>query len=75
MVKLHNLTVAIRSIFQKDNKYYPKMFFDECSYELWMLQYDKIDISEGIDINKTNALKKCDMCHHTNHILAMAVMI
>ena len=25
-----------------------------------MLEYDRIDISEGIDINKTNASKECD---------------
>ena len=24
-----------------------------------MLQYDRIDISEGIDINKTDASKEC----------------
>ena len=29
-----------------------------------MLEYDKIDISEGIDINKTNASKERDICHH-----------
>ena len=29
-----------------------------------MLQYDRIDISEGIDVNKTNLLKKCDSCHY-----------
>ena len=27
-----------------------------------MLQYDRIDISEGIDINKTNASKECKIC-------------
>ena len=27
-----------------------------------MLQYQKIDISEGIDLNKTNASKKCEVC-------------
>ena len=26
-----------------------------------MLEYDRIDISEGIDVNKTNASKKCDI--------------
>ena len=25
-----------------------------------MLEYDRIDISEGIDINKTNLPKECD---------------
>ena len=29
-----------------------------------MLEYDRIDISEGIDINKTNATKKCDIFHY-----------
>ena len=29
-----------------------------------MLEYDRIDISEGIDINKTNASKECEMCHY-----------
>ena len=29
-----------------------------------MLEYDTIDISEGIDINKTNALKQFDICHY-----------
>ena len=29
-----------------------------------MLEYDKIDISEGIDMNKTSASKECDICHY-----------
>ena len=29
-----------------------------------MLEYDRIDISEGIDINKTNASKECKICHY-----------
>ena len=29
-----------------------------------MLEYDRMYISEGIDINKTNASKKCDICHY-----------
>ena len=29
-----------------------------------MLQYEKIDISEGININKTSALKECELCHY-----------
>ena len=27
-----------------------------------MLYYEKIDVSEGIDVNKTSALKECDVC-------------
>ena len=29
-----------------------------------MLEYDGIDISEGIDINKTNKSKECMLCHY-----------
>ena len=29
-----------------------------------MLEYYRIDISEEIDINKTNASKECDICHY-----------
>ena len=29
-----------------------------------MLEYDRIDISEGIDTKKTNASKECKICHY-----------
>ena len=29
-----------------------------------MLQHEKIDVSEGIDVNKTNASKECMLCHY-----------
>ena len=29
-----------------------------------MLRYQKIDISEGIDKNKTSASKECESCHY-----------
>ena len=29
-----------------------------------MLEYDRIDISEGINIKKTNASKECKICHY-----------
>ena len=29
-----------------------------------MLEYDRIDISEEIDVNKTNASNKCDICDY-----------
>ena len=29
-----------------------------------MLEYDRIDISEGIDINKLNTSKECYICHY-----------
>ena len=29
-----------------------------------MIYYDKIDVSEGIDVNKTIASKECDVFHY-----------
>ena len=29
-----------------------------------MLEYDRIDISEGTDVNKTSPSKECDICHY-----------
>ena len=29
-----------------------------------MLKYGRIDVSEGIDVNKTSASKECDICHY-----------
>ena len=29
-----------------------------------MLRYPKIDVSEGIDVNKTSASKECELCHY-----------
>ena len=32
-LKLHNMTIVIRSVFQKDDKYYPQVFLGECFYD------------------------------------------
>ena len=29
-----------------------------------MLQYDRMDVAEGIDIIKTSASKECNICHY-----------
>ena len=29
-----------------------------------MIEYKRIDISEGIDVNKTNKSKECMLCHY-----------
>ena len=26
--------------------------------------FDRIDVSEGVDVNKTNTSKDCDICHY-----------
>ena len=49
-----------------------------------MIEYERIDISEGIDVNKTNLSKESDICHYWyfedigfkyQHYLLMDVMI
>ena len=29
-----------------------------------MKYYDRIDVSEGIDVHKTSESKECDICHY-----------
>ena len=29
-----------------------------------MLCYDRIDVSEALDVNKTSKSKECDICHY-----------
>ena len=38
------------------------------------MYYDGIDVSEGIDANKINASKKCDVCHYFNFKFLLPVL-
>ena len=29
-----------------------------------MIYYDRTDVFEGLDVNKTSASKECDVCHY-----------
>ena len=49
-----------------------------------MLGYDRIDVSEGIDVDNTNKLKECILCHYWyfldknfsyDHIFGMVAII
>ena len=33
ILKLHNLTTIVKSVFEEDSKYYPQVSLDECLYE------------------------------------------
>ena len=66
-LKFHNMTIIIRSVFEDGGKLYPQVFLNDALYELniqKMLEYDRIDISEKIDVNKTSLSKECDICHY-----------
>ena len=62
--KFHAMTIIIGSIFEEDGKLYPQVILDDALYAYKMLEYDIIDISEGIDANKTSTSKECDIGHY-----------
>ena len=53
------------AVFEEDGKYYPQIYLDECLYELKkMIQLNKIEDSEWIDLDKTDKSKECEICHY-----------
>ena len=65
-LKFRLMTITIRYVFEEDGKLYPQVFLDDTLYELniKMIEYERIDISESIDVNKTNKSKECVLCHY-----------
>ena len=51
--------IVVTAISYENNKYYPQVCI---KYK--MLNYDDIDVSEEIDVNKTSTPKKCDVCSY-----------
>ena len=79
-----NLTIIIRCVFQEGGKLYPQIYLDERFYELLMLEYDRIDISEEIDLKKQTHQKSAKfviignlkiLLLNMNHIFVMVVMV
>ena len=60
ILKLHKLTVIVISVFEEEGNIMHK-FFEWMFVWIIKLEYDKIDISEGTDINKTDASKECNV--------------
>ena len=60
-LKLHMLTIIVRSVFEILSQ---TLFRGLFVWIIKMLQYEKIDISEEIDTNKTRASKECMPCHY-----------
>ena len=64
-LKFYNMTITIRSVFEEDDNLYPQVFLDDIWIKhIKMLEYERINILEGIDFNKTNLSKECDICHY-----------
>ena len=58
---LHNIIILIKSAFNEGkNRYYYNVHINNIT----MTYYDKSDVSEGIDVNKTNESKEGDVCHY-----------
>ena len=51
------MIIVFTAVFHEKDKYYLQIFLDECLYNTKMLYFDKIDISEGIDVNKISESK------------------
>ena len=89
-LKLQLLTIIVTYIFEEDGKFYPQFYLDDCLYELrvannlQVLEFDRVDISEEIDVNKTNVSKNVIfvtigilkiLVLNMSHVFAMTVMI
>ena len=61
ILKLCMLTVVVRSVFEEDGKYYSQIFR---RIFMKMLQRDRIDVSEGVEINNADASKEFTLCHY-----------
>ena len=61
ILKLCMLTVVVRSVFEEDGQYYSQIFR---RIFMKMLQRDRIDVSEGVEINKADASKEFMLCHY-----------
>ena len=60
-----SLSINVRSVFKEDGKFYSQVFLDDTLYELSpMIQLDKIEDSEGIDLDRTDKSKECQICHY-----------
>ena len=59
------MTIITRSVFEEIGKDYPEILFVQMFvWVIKILQYERINISEGIDTNKTSASKECMLCHY-----------
>ena len=63
-LKFHTMSIIIRSVFEERGNLYPWVFLDDVLWIIKILQYEKIDVSEEIDTNKTSASKECMLCQY-----------
>ena len=47
-LELYKITIVVRSVFHEGNKYCLPVFLGQCLYKLYMLEYNRIDVSEEL---------------------------
>ena len=57
------LTVLIRCFIENEDIFYPQAYLEDCCYKN-MISYERIDKSEGIDLDKSDKSVKCMICNH-----------
>ena len=62
MMEIPSMIIVVRAMFDKNNKYYPNVFLDECLCKLSIIQ--KCYLSEETDVSKTRKSKDCDIAHY-----------
>ena len=60
-----NCLVAVSYVVLQDSQNLKYNVKTDMPFFIWykMIYYDRIDVSEGIDVNKTSASKECDVFH------------
>ena len=69
-IEVPSMIIVVRAVFHENNKYYPQVFLNESikiMNKIKKLYFDRTDVSERIDVNKTRASKECDICHYCHY--------
>ena len=67
IVNICSITIIIRSVYRDYyDRFYPQIHLENCIYKK-MLEYNRIDISEGIDIKKCKETSR--ECNYVNFII------
>ena len=69
IINIRSLTIIIKSVFKDNNKFYPQIYLTDCRYKTYkMLEYTKIDSSEGIDVK--NVMRHQDNVVYASFIIS-----
>ena len=57
------LTVLIRCVIEKEEIFYPQTYLGDCYYKN-LISHERIDKSEGIDLDRSEKYVKWMICNH-----------